>query len=264
MMHFIAKRFLSAYLDDALDEKRQAAVSEHVNKCSCCKEMYSALKQGSHIIKTVMDQDATSLPLLNREGIKWTRPVVSREWFGWIAAVVLALALSGLLFFQNKITPAIDDEGAFYLDLLLQEAANVGNSPQLLTTPYAALAQSPDELIRLTGVAQAEPALPSGFRFKRGFIYDKSYGGGIGRVYVSDDGRILCLVEQPIETKMAYGAGNSEEQLFLGRECIEVVWPSLRLLSCESGSKRILLLSNVSTTQLESAFLHYPDLQPVH
>jgi hypothetical protein len=63
---------------------------------------------------------------------------------------------------------------------------------------------------------------------------------------------------------MAYGAGNSEQQEFLGRDCIEVLWPSLRLLSCEAGEKRILLLSNVSTVQLESAFKNYPDLQSIH
>jgi hypothetical protein len=255
MMHFIAKRYLSAYLDDALNDKKRNAVRQHLERCSSCRQLYTALKQSSELIQSVREQNATSSIIYAGTSSS------SFNRYGWIAAAVAFLfAVGTLLFSYSKPDPTIDPKGAVYLDLLLQEAANFGSGPQMMRTPYQALAQSTMELSRITGRQYAEPDLPADFQFRRGFIYDQQYGGGMGRVYVSSEGKILCLFEQPAETEMAYGAGNEKEQEFLGRECIEVLWPSLRLVSCESRDKRILMLSNFSAEALESAFRDYPDL----
>ncbi|MCI0415371.1 zf-HC2 domain-containing protein [bacterium] len=255
MMHFFAKRYLSAYLDDALNDKNRNAVRQHLERCSSCRQLYAAIKQSTELIQSVRKQSIPSSIVY----ADVRSPSFSR--YGWVAAAAAFLfAVGTLLFSYSKTRSTIDPQGAIYLDLLLQEAANSGSGPQLIKSPYHALAQSPVELSRITGRQYAEPVLPSDFRFQRGFIYEEQYGGGVGRVYVSNEGKILCLFEQPVETKMAYGAGNQEVQEFLGRDCIEVLWPSLRLVSCESGDKRILMLSNISTEQLESAFRSYPDL----
>jgi len=255
MIHFFAKRYLSAYLDDALDTKKENGVRQHLEQCSSCRQLYTAIKQSSKLIQSVrLQNDSSSIIYTNS-------PSISIGRYGWAAAAVAFLfGVSALFFAYSKSNSTIDPKGAVYLDLLLQEAANSGSGPQLIKTPYHAVVQSPVQLTRITGRHYTDPALPANFQFRRGFIYDQKYGGGTGRVYVSPEGQILCLFEQPIEMNMAYGAGNSEKQRFLGRDCVEVLWPSLRLVSCEAGAKRILMLSNISTEQLESAFRHYPDL----
>ncbi|MFC2165471.1 anti-sigma factor family protein, partial [Acidobacteriota bacterium] len=75
MSHKKIRGLLSAYLDGELDAKRRNKVKEHLDRCSACREEYSALEQLDDFSKEVMPAQKEkeyweSLPSRIKSGIE--------------------------------------------------------------------------------------------------------------------------------------------------------------------------------------------------
>jgi hypothetical protein len=270
MLHVEAKRLLSAYLDNALDRERFLEVKQHLETCSSCVRALDEIKSGAAL--TSVGRPEVALDEFTRDRLrKRLNPVRSSilRYKLTTAATLLFLVLGGVYFFLNRansgfkenLSTSTKSEGALPLDLLVQEAAIVTPKPEWDTEPYAKLTTTKTELENFTGQGFREPEFPADFHFVRGFVYQQKYGGAIGRIYSSNDGRqIVAIFEQPKETPMAYPPRNPQESSFLGKDCIEVRWPTLRLFSWVTEQKRTMVLSNMRTDQLQPLFLNYPGL----
>lgn len=270
MLHIQAKRLLSAYFDKALGQETALQVKQHLESCSSCAEAFEEIKSGAALTSLgrpeVLLDELTLQRLKNR--LKPIRSGISRFRLA-TAAMLLFLLLAGFYFFLNRSSNPVTGsfltsgktEGALPLDLLVQEATMVTSKPEWDTEPYAKLTSTKAELENFTGQGFREPEFSPDFVFVRGFVYQQKYGGAIGRIYASNDGhQIVAIFEQPKETPMAYPPRNPRESSFLGKECIEVRWPTLRLFSWVTGQRRTMVLSNMRTDQLQPFFLNYPGL----
>lgn len=263
--HLRSKRLLSAYVDQALDRSARAAVHSHLEGCRKCRQALEEIETGSRLAKLARQHN--ELDELTRARLFHSLNQVSRRkqrklipaWAVWSAIGALAVVLVLLRSVDRpwKIPDTtIRQAGSLPLDLFLQEATDRGRR----TDAYAFMASSAEELSQHVGRVLPEPDLPSGFSFRRGFIYQQRYGGAIGRVYGAPGGGIICLLDQPVKAMVRYGERNPERCLFCGRYCRQLRWPSLRLLTWEAGTRRTLLLTNLGEDQLEQAFVHYPSL----
>jgi Putative zinc-finger len=263
MLHMHVKRLLSAYLDKALERNTAVEMEVHLKTCDQCAEALAEIQSGAAFAAVARDEivldKARHVRLKNL--IKPVRP--SRFLLRITgAALALIIAITRYFFVTRQTTSRTALAGALPLDLLVQEAASLTPAPEWDTEPYAKLARTKLELEGFTGQVFSEPQLPERFSFVRGFIYHAKYGGAIGRIYASSDGhQVIALFEQPRETPMAYPPRNPRDSTFLGKKCIEVRWPTLRLFSWVTGPRRTLLLTNMSTTELQPLFTEYPGLR---
>ncbi len=271
MWHVRSRRLLSAYVDEALDPRTRIVVRRHLERCSECQRALEEIKSGSRLAKLARQHYELNNLALARlfHSLSQGSPRKQRKsTLGWalgLAAVALAVVLALSSYFDGPFKirgtqTQVAQAGSLPLNLFLQEANDPGNRVRNGTDAYEFMASSPEELSQRAAQVLPEPDLPPGCSFRRGFIYRQRYGGAIGRVYAALDGRIICLLDQPIKARVAYGDLKPQRRFFCGKYCRELRWPSLRLLTWETGSRRTLLLTNLKEDQLEEAFVHYPGL----